>query len=297
MKVSGLRHAPTLDPETLEAPATPAPWRRLAHNFRRNRAAMTGLVFVGVVVLLALLAPWIAPYPANYISPNAAVSVKNQGPSLEHLLGTDFVGSDLLSQILWGARTSLAVTFLAVGIATVVAVPVGLVAGYVGRWVDSVIMRISDALFAIPPLILALVIAALLGRTVPLVALAIAVPFVPGFVRLVRAETLGVREETYIEAARAVGVPMPRMLRRHVFPNAAPPLIVQLALGLGYALLAEAGLSFLGFGPGLSWGTTLQTGYQYMLSAPWPMIPPGTAIFLTVLAFNLVGDGLRRAGP
>jgi ABC-type dipeptide/oligopeptide/nickel transport system permease subunit len=157
-------------------------------------------------------------------------------------------------------------------------------------------MRIMDALFTFPPLMLALALAALLGASVTNASIAIAIPFIPGYARLVRAEVLSVREEAFIEASRSVGVSSGRMLRRHVLPNVASPLIVQVAVSFGYALLAEAGLSFLGFGvqpPNASWGTMLQSAYNFVLQKPWPMIPPGVAIVLTVLAFNLVGDGLR----
>jgi ABC-type dipeptide/oligopeptide/nickel transport system permease subunit len=172
------------------------------------------------------------------------------------------------------------------------------VAGYFGKWADGILMRIMDGLFAFPPLMLALAIAALLGPSVLNVSVAIAIPFIPGFARLVRAEVLVVREEVYVEAARAIGVTSSRMLRRHILPNVVSPLIVQAALAFGYAILAEAGLSFLGFGvqpPDASWGVMLQNAYNFVTEQPWPMIPPGLAIAVTVLAANLVGDGLRDA--
>jgi ABC-type dipeptide/oligopeptide/nickel transport system permease subunit len=159
-------------------------------------------------------------------------------------------------------------------------------------------MRAMDALFTFPPLTLALAVAALLGAGLFTISMAIAVVFVPGFVRLIRAQVLAVREETFIEAARSVGVGSGRMLRRHVLPNIASPLIVQVAISFGYALLAEAGLSFLGFGvqpPNASWGTMLQNAYGFVLEKPWPMVAPGLAIVLTVMSFNLIGDGLRDA--
>jgi ABC-type dipeptide/oligopeptide/nickel transport system permease subunit len=181
-------------------------------------------------------------------------------------------------------------------LAVAVALPLGMIAGYLGGVVDAVIMRAMDALFTFPPLTLALAVAALLGANLFTVSMAIAVVFVPGFVRLIRAQVLAVREETFIEAARSVGVGSGRMLRRHVLPNIASPLIVQVSISFGYALLAEAGLSFLGFGPpDVSWGTMLQNSYGFVLEKPWPMVPPGLAIVLTVLSFNLIGDGLRDA--
>ena len=190
------------------------------------------------------------------------------------------------------------VSFQVVLLALVLALPLGMIAGYRGRWTDSAIMRAMDALFAFPPITLALAVAALLGANIYTISVAIAIVFVPGFVRVIRAQVLAVREETFVEAARSVGVGSSRMLRRHILPNVASPLIVQVAISFGYALLAEAGLSFLGFGvqpPAASWGTMLQSAYQFVLVQPWPMIPPGLAIAVTVLSFNLIGDGLRDA--
>jgi peptide/nickel transport system permease protein len=265
-----------------------SPWKRIFHRFRRNRVAMVALAFIVLMVLVAVFAPLLAPYP-----PKETSSAINQTPSAEHLLGTDDVGRDILSDVMYGARVSLAVGALTILMAATVAIPIGLFTGYAGGWVDSVTGRLMEALMTVPGLVLALVIAALLGSSIPLVSLAIAIPFVPGYVRLLRASVLAVREETFIEASRAVGVSRRRMIAKHVLPNVASPLIVQIAVSFGYALLAEAGLSFLGFGPGLSWGSQLSEAYHFVLEDPWGLIPAGTAIFLTVLAFNLLGDGLR----
>jgi peptide/nickel transport system permease protein len=180
----------------------------------------------------------------------------------------------------------------------VVAVPIGLVAGYFAGLTDNVLMRLMDAMFAFPPLILAITVVALLGPSLHNESIAIALTFIPGFARVIRGQVLAVREETFIEASRSVGVGPWRMIRRHVLPNVASPLIVQTALSFGYALLAEAGLSFLGLGvqpPNASWGVMLQEAYQFVLSDPWATIVPGVAIALTVLSFNFVGDGLRDA--
>ena len=270
------------------------PFRRLVGRFRRNWVAMIALSFLMLLVLVAIFAPFVAPQNPAHINPLAI----NQGPSSAHWLGTDSLGRDILSRLIYGARVSMRVSGVVVLLAAVVALPIGLSSGYFGHSTDAVLMRIMDALFTFPPLMLALAVAALLGPGVTVASIAIAIPFIPGYARLVRAEVLGVREEGYIEASRSIGVNSKRMLRRHVLPNVASPLIVQVAVSFGYALLAEAGLSFLGFGvqpPNASWGTMLEDAYNFFLDKPWPMIPPGLAIALTVLAFNLVGDGLRDA--
>jgi peptide/nickel transport system permease protein len=269
------------------------PWREVVRRFRRNWVAMTALAFIVLVVVVAVFAPLLAPQ-----NPDTITGTLSAGPSLAHLLGTDDLGRDILSRLIVGARVSMQVSVQVVLLALVLAVPLGLVAGYRGRWTGSVIMRAMDALFAFPPLTLALAVAALLGASTFTISVAIGIVFVPGFVRIIRAQVLAVREETYVEAARSVGVRSGRMLRRHVLPNVASPLIVQIAISFGYALLSEAGLSFLGFGvqpPNASWGSMLQSAYSFVLQDPWAMIPPGVAIALTVLAFNLVGDGLRDA--
>jgi peptide/nickel transport system permease protein len=271
--------------------ATPAPdedfgleadsvslWRRSARRFAHDRVAMVGLVVIVLVVLTAIFAPWI--WPQSPIAQH--LNALNQTPSRAHWLGTDFVGRDVLSRLIQGARVSMQVCLGVVLLAIAVALPVGLVSGYVGGWVDAVA--------------LALAVAALLGPSVFHSSVAIAIGFVPGFVRLVRGQALAVREEPYIEASRSIGVSQFRMIRKHVLPNVAAPLIVQVAVSFGYALLAEAGLSFLGLGvqpPNASWGTMLEYAFSYILSDPWGLFPPGIAIAITVLAFNLVGDGLR----
>jgi peptide/nickel transport system permease protein len=204
----------------------------------------------------------------------------------------------MLTRIMYGARVSLEAAFASVLLATIVALPLGLMAGYFGGLVDSLIMLVMDALFAFPPLLAAITIVALLGKSLHNVIIAIAVTFIPGMVRVIRGQVLSVREETYIEASRSAGAGPVRMLTRHVLPNVASPLIVQSALGFGFAILGEAGLSFLGLGgqpPTPSWGVMIQEQYTYVLSNAWGAIVPGVMIALTVLSFNLVGDGLRDA--
>jgi len=272
----------------------PTPIRRVLTRFRRNWSAMLGLSWVVFVVLIALGAGL-----AGFQDPATQhLHHINEGPSSAHWLGTDSLGRDLLSRVVYSARVSMRVAALVVVFAGAAALPIGLVSGYFGRWADGVLMRFMDALFAFPPIMLALATAALLGPSTFNVSVAIAIPFVPGFARLVRAEVLAVREELFVEASRSVGVGSGRMLARHILPNVVSPFIVQAALAFGYAILAEAGLSFLGFGvqpPGASWGVMLQDAYSFIAATAWPMIPPGVAIALTVLAFNLIGDGLRDA--
>ncbi len=266
----------------------PGFWVRFLHQ----RWAMAGLLFLLIVIVAAIFAPLVAPHPPDVQDINAI----NAGPSASHWLGTDDLGRDILSRLIWGARISLRAAFEIVALAAIFAIPLGLIAGFFRGAVDSVIMRTMDALFSFPPLILALTVAALLGADVNDAAIAIAIVFIPGFVRLLRGEVIAVREEAYIESARSLGATSKRLIGRHVMPNVASPIIIQLALSLGFALLAEAGLSFLGVGeqpPTPSWGGMLQEGFQFINSSPWALIFPGLAIMLSVLSFNLVADGLR----
>jgi peptide/nickel transport system permease protein len=266
---------------------------RLLSRFLHDRVAMTGAMFIIALVAVAILAPEVAPH-----SPTQNFPVLNTGPSAAHWLGTDDIGRDILSRLIFGARISLEAAGVIVLLALVVSLPIGLVSGYFGGRTDNLLMRVVDAMFAFPPLLLAITVAALLGKSLHNEIVAIAVTFIPGFARVIRGQVLTVREETFIEASRSIGAGPLRMLTRHVLPNVASPLIVQAALALGYALLAEAGLSFLGLGvqpPAASWGVMLQEAYDFVLSDPWGTIVPGVAIALTVLSFNFVGDGLRDA--
>ncbi|HEY6428598.1 MAG TPA: ABC transporter permease subunit, partial [Acidimicrobiales bacterium] len=283
----------TTIPETGDSPDE-MPERRpgFGVRFLHQRWAIAGLIFLFIVIVAAIFAPLVAPHPPDVQDINAV----NAAPSASHWLGTDDLGRDILSRLIWGARISLRAAFEIVGLAAVIAIPLGLIAGFFRGAVDSVIMRAMDALFSFPPLILALTVAALLGADVNDASIAIAIVFVPSFVRLLRGEVIAVREEAYIESARSLGATSNRLLARHVVPNVASPIIIQLALALGFAMLTEAGLSFLGIGeepPTPSWGGMLQEGFQFINSAPWAVIFPGIAIMLTVLSFNLVADGLR----
>ncbi len=290
---------------TVSAPpaalAGPAPRRlrdaalwQLAVRLLRDPVVCVATLFLLAVLLCAVFAPLLAPYGPNEINPFATL----QSPSPQHLLGTDENGRDVLSRVIFGSRISLSVGFISVGIAVVVGVPLGLVAGYAGRFTDSLIMRLMDAILAFPALILALAIVAMLGQGINQIMIAIGITSIPVFARLVRAQTLSLKTQDFAIAARAMGAPARRILLRHVLPNTLAPVIVQASLGMAFAILAEAGLSFLGVGikpPTATWGGMLQKALQATHHAPTLAIFPGVAIFLTVLALNLVGDALRDA--
>ncbi|WP_199584743.1 ABC transporter permease [Blastococcus sp. TF02A-30] len=289
---------PAASPTATDAgvPSTSRPprprWRETLGLLLRNpTAAGSALVLLGIV-LMAIFDESIAPSGANQIS----VEDRLQAPSWEHPFGTDDLGRDILSRVILGAGVSLRVGFLAVGIALLIGTVIGLLAGYYGRWVDDVLMRFMDMLFAFPAVLLAIAILAVRGPGSGNTALAIGIVYVPIFARVTRASVLGVREEVYVRASRSVGASDLRLLTRHVLPNAAPPIIVQTSISLAFAVLAEAALSFLGLGtqpPNPSWGLMLAEGRGYIDLAWWLAFFPGMAIFLTVLCFNLLGDGLR----
>jgi peptide/nickel transport system permease protein len=256
--------------------------------------AVFGAVVLFVVLVLAIGAPWIAPFDPLKTS----WSLVRKAPSVLHWFGTDEVGRDLLSRVIWGARASLSAGVIAVSIAVSLGVPLGMLAGYVGGWFDAVVGRLTDAMLAIPFLILAIALAAFLGPSLGNAMIAIGISATPIFVRLARGQVLAARAEDWVEAARAVGNSPARILLRHIFPNILPPVLVQATLAIAAAIIAEASLSFLGLGqqpPSPSWGSMLNTAQRFLTQAPWMAIFPGLAIFLTVLAFNLFGDGLRDA--
>jgi len=272
-----------------ESPGARA-WRRL----KRRKGAMAALVVVVLLILVAVLAPWVAPYDPTKTS----FAMVRKAPSCAHWLGTDEVGRDVLSRVIFGARASLSAGLVSVSIAVGAGVPLGLLAGYAGGWIDAVISRVVDAMLAIPFLILAIALAAFLGPSLGNAMIAIGVTATPVFVRLTRGQTLAAKVEDYVEAARAVGNPHWRIALRHVLPNIVPPLLVQASLAIAGAIIAEAALSFLGLGqqpPAPSWGSMLNTAQRFIAQAPWMALWPGFAIFFAVLSFNLLGDGLRDA--
>jgi len=265
----------------------------LRHLSRRPAAAIGAAVLV-FSVALALAAPLISPYDPVATS-WAAV---RKPPSAAHPFGTDELGRDVLTRVIWGSRASLAAAAVAVGMAASIGVPIGLLSGYIGGASDAIIMRLVDAMLALPFLILAIALAAFLGPSLTNAMIAIGIAQVPIFARLMRGQVLAVREEDYIEAADAIGNPHRRIVLRHIFPNAMPPILVQATLAAATAIIAEASLSFLGLGqqpPNPSWGSMLNTARDLMSQAPWMAVWPGMAIFSVVLALNLFGDGLRDA--
>jgi peptide/nickel transport system permease protein len=272
-----------------ESPGARA-WRRLI----RRKSAVFGLVIIALFLLVALFAPLIAPYdPAQQ-----AWTAIRKPPSLQHWFGTDESGRDLFSRVIFGARASLLAGVVSISIALGLGVPVGLLAGYGGKWTDAVISRITDAMLACPFLILAIALAAFLGPSLQNAMIAIGVTVTPIFVRLTRGQVMAVKVEDYVEAARAVGNPPVRIAVKHILPNIMPALIVQATIAIAAAIIAEASLSFLGLGqqpPAPSWGSMLNTAQRFLTNAPWMAIWPGLAIFLAVLSFNMLGDGLRDA--
>ena len=271
-----------------------SPARRALLRLMRRRGAMLGLAIVLIFVLIAVFAPLIAPQDPLQTSWSAV----RKAPSAQYLFGTDEIGRDVLSRVIWGARASLLAGLVSVSIAMALGVPIGLLAGYMGGWIDGVISRFTDAMLAVPFLILAIALAAFLGPSLTNAMLAIGVSATPVFIRLTRGQVLAVKVEDFIEAARAVGNPHWRIALRHILPNILPPLIVQATLAIAAAVIAEASLSFLGLGqqpPAPSWGSMLNTAKNYVDNAPWMAIWPGMSIFLLVLSFNLLGDGLRDA--
>ena len=259
---------------------------------RRNKLAVAGLLILTVLVVAGVLGPLIAPYGINEVDADHLF----EGPSWGHPFGTDDAGRDVFSRVVLAARVSLLVGVVSVGIALLVGVTIGLVAGYYRGVVDNVLMRCMDVLFAFPVLLLAVAIVAVLGRGLLTAMVAIGVVYTPIFARVTRASVLSVREQVFVQAAVATGAGDGRIMRRHVLPNIAAPLIVQTSLSLAFAILSEAALSFLGLGiqpPQPSWGRMLYDGRGFVQDAWWMGLFPGLAIFLVVLAFNVVGDALR----
>lgn len=270
------------------------PARRSWRKFRGHRSAILGAGIVATFLLIALLAP-ILPIADPAATDWAAV---RQAPSMAHPLGTDEIGRDVLSRMIWGARASVLAGIVSVGIAILLGVPLGVLAGYFGGITDIVISRCTEALLAVPFLILAIALAAFLGPSLTNAMIAIGLSAAPIFVRLTRGQVINIRAEDYVEGAHAIGLSTWRILSRYILPNALPPVLVQATLTIAAAIIAEASLSFLGLGqqpPAPSWGSMLNTAKNFMAQAPWLALWPGLAIFTVVLGFNLVGDGLRDA--
>lgn len=268
--------------------------RVLWKHFKRNRLALGGLAVIVLIFLVAGTAPWIAPHDPG----KTDVSLKLKPPSPEHPLGTDQLGRDVLSRMLYGSRISLSVGFVAVAISLLIGILVGAVAGYYGKWVDTLLMRFVDIMLCFPTFFLILTVVALLGPSIFNIMFVIGITSWMGTSRFVRAEFLSLRERDFVQAARALGVKDRRIIFRHILPNGLAPVFVTATLDVATAILVEAGLSFLGFGvqpPAPSWGNILTEGRTYIFDAWWLTLFPGLAILLTVLSFNLLGEGLRDA--
>jgi len=269
--------------------------RRALHRFAQSRLSLLGLALGGLVLFLAVAGPWLAPYP-EHVAGGIATGARFAAPSLAHPFGTNELGQDVLSLVLAGARVSVLAGLAVVLLGALVGTAVGAVAGYVGGWTDELLMRLADLKLTVPGLILAMAVAAALGPGIVNMVVAIALSWWPGFARLVRGEVLARKEEAYVLAARATGAGALRILLRHVLPNVLTPITVKMSLDLGFAILAVASLGFVGIGvkpPTPEWGSQLAIARAYMPDFWWMAIFPGLAIFLAVLGFNLLGDGLR----
>ena len=284
----------TTSKEFQEALPRVSEWRRFRRVFFERKVVVFGLAILVVLVFTAIFATWLAPY--DPYKPGVGKSLLQ--PCQEHLLGTDLLGRDTLSRLIYGARTALMVGFISVGVASIIGIPLGIIAGYFGGITNMIIMRAMDALMCFPMLLLALVLAAVLGGGIQNVIIALSVATIPGYARVTHGLTLSIRENDYILAQRAMGSSNLRTMAGHILPNAFPPLIVLMTMMLGNLILAEAGLSFLGIGinpPGAAWGAMVYDGYRYLVRNPALWLAPGLAIMLVVFAFNMVGDGLRDA--
>lgn len=266
--------------------------REFARRFARRPAGVASLAVILIVLFCAIFTGLAATHDPIALD----FDTRFAGPSFDHFLGTDSLGRDTYSRIVHGARTALMVGIISVGIGVGIGMPYGLLAGYLGGWKDEIMMRFMDALYAYPALLLALIIIAVLGTGILNVMIAIGVVFIPGLARIVRGSTLSVKQMEYVLAAETIGAPTPRIVFRHIAPNILAPVIVQASLGIGFAIIAEAGLSFLGLGtqpPDPSWGSMLGAAQRFLSSEATLAIFPGLAIVITVLAFNLLGDTMR----
>lgn len=270
------------------------PWKDAWRSFKKNKVALLGAIIVLFVVFLALFGSLIAPQGIN----EQDLAQRLLPPSAEHWLGTDDFGRDIFSRIILGARISIMVGFLSVIISIVVGTLLGIIAGYYGGWLDTIISRIFDILLAFPSILLAIAIVSILGPSLQNALIAIAIINIPNFGRLVRSKVLSIKQEEYIMAARAIGMKNSRILWKHILPNSMTPVIVQGTLAVATAIIEAAALGFLGLGaqaPTPEWGKMLADARIYLLNAPWTIVFPGVAIMITVLGFNLMGDGLRDA--
>lgn len=263
--------------------------------FKTNKLAFLGFAIIVLLILLAVLAPLIVPYREDIVD-ETHVENKFLPPSAEHFFGTDELGRDLFSRVIYGTRISFKIGLIAIGLSVAVGIPLGLMAGYFGKWIDEIIMRLSDVFLSFPPLLLSIAIAALLGPSITNMMIAISISWWPWYTRIIRGQVVSLRERGFVEAAKSMGVPPWTIIRRHIFPNSMAPVIVQVSMDFGSIILTAASLSFLGLGaqaPQPEWGLLINTGRNFFLTNWWYVTFPGLFIFITVMAFNLLGDGLR----
>ncbi len=264
------------------------------HQLKKNKLAVVSLVVLIILFVIAIIGPLIAPYDFDLTNPQNAYAL----PSAEHLLGTDKLGRDLLSRLIYGARQSLELGVFAVAIAAVIGCTIGAIAGYYGRFVDNILMRVLDIYQAVPMFLLCLCLAAILGPSLRNAIIALGISTVPGYARIMRASVLTVREREFVEAARAIDISDAGIILKHIIPNAMAPVIVEITMGIGSCILSGAALSFIGLGvqpPTPEWGSMISEARSVMREAPWMAMYPGICIMITVLACNLLGDGLRDA--
>jgi peptide/nickel transport system permease protein len=284
----------TVDQGFNAAPPRVSEVRRFYRALTGRVVVVIGLVILTILILVAIFAPFLAPYNPNRVE----VAERLQNPNSTHWLGTDRVGRDTLSRVIYGTRTSLEIGLIAVAFASIIGVSLGMIAGFMGGWIYAVIMRIMDAMMSFPMILLALMIAAILGGGIRNVIIALAISLTPAYARLMCGQVLITKESDYILAARSMGAAPFQTMRRHVILNCLPPIIVFVTMMLGSAILAEAGLSFLGIGveaQTATWGSMINDGREYLLSNPILSFAPGAALMLVVFGFNMVGDGLRDA--
>lgn len=294
-----LQPNPTPEPDVIQIDESAQPksrrlWVDSLTRIIKSKTSFIGLCIISILILTAIFAPVIATHSPT----EQSIIDRYQAPSSEYLLGSDELGRDIFSRIVYGSRISIQIGVIAVGIALIVGVLLGGVAGYFGRWIDQIIMRVIDIMMAFPSILLAIALVAVLGPSLRNAMIAIGIVGVPQFARIVRSAVLSVKEMEYVEAAKAIGAKNGRVLMRHVLPNCLAPIIVQATLSIGTAILDAAGLSFLGLGaqpPTPEWGAMLSDGRAALQNAPWVVAFPGLAIFFVVLGFNLFGDGLRDA--
>lgn len=270
--------------------------RESLYLIARNKLSLTALVILVLLIVGALLAPYIIPYPED-LADATHTQIKLQAPSLEHLMGTDELGRDIFSRVVYGARVSLSAALAAVGLSLVIGIPLGAIAGSFGGWVDNLIMRITDVFLSFPPLLLAIAMVAVMGSSLNNAILAIALSWWPWYTRLIRGQAISVKERKFVQAAETIGTGRMKIIFKHIIPNCISPVIVQASMDIGGVILTVASLSFLGLGaqlPTPEWGLMISMGRRFFPDSWWYCIFPGLAIFVTVLCFNLLGDAIRE---